>query len=171
MTLPIFRRNKITTNLDLFIDCTDKVLMKWRERSEGQIHTDIFEQMQNIFFQSFGFVGFNYDFQMLDDEENGTTNELASALLEIAKVFQTVIFTPIWFSKFYLKFNSNYQKAQATIERHIYQMIEQETASTEESRAVRKRTSLIASLVASLQVDEASEALKREEEKRGLFLS
>jgi hypothetical protein len=46
-------------------------------------------------------------------------------------------------------------------------MIEQELGETEESRTQRKRTSLIASLVASLQPDEKLEATKREEDKKG----
>jgi len=46
-------------------------------------------------------------------------------------------------------------------------MVEQELGENEESRAQRKRTSLIASLVASLQIDEKLEATKREEDKKG----
>jgi hypothetical protein len=46
-------------------------------------------------------------------------------------------------------------------------MIEQELRETPEMRAERKRTSLIASLVDSLQEDEKLEAKKSEETKKG----
>ena len=168
MTLPIFRLNKITPNLDLLIDCVDKMLMKWRERTEGQIHTDIFGQMQNLFLDIFGFIGFNYDFQLLAVDNDKPTNELTEALQEISNVFQIVINTPIWISYPYLKMNRRFRRAQAVVERYIYQMIEQENAASVESRVLRKRTSLIASLITSLQADETLEAMKSEEDKRGL---
>ncbi|CAF3315426.1 unnamed protein product [Rotaria sp. Silwood2] len=50
-------------------------------------------------------------------------------------------------------------------------MIEQEFNESPESRAQRKRTSLIASLVDSLQMDEEAEAKKSEEQKKGLSRS
>jgi hypothetical protein len=46
-------------------------------------------------------------------------------------------------------------------------MIEQELAESPESIAQRKRTCLIASLVASLQSDEKMEATKNDEERKG----
>ena len=49
-------------------------------------------------------------------------------------------------------------------------MIEQELAKNLESIAQRKRTSLIASLVSSLQQDEKEEAKKNEEDKKGKFM-
>jgi hypothetical protein len=46
-------------------------------------------------------------------------------------------------------------------------MIEQELRQTPEMRSERKRTSLIASLVNSLQQDEKLEEKKLEEDKKG----
>ncbi|CAF2033399.1 unnamed protein product [Rotaria magnacalcarata] len=46
-------------------------------------------------------------------------------------------------------------------------MVEQELAETPDSRLQRKKTSLIASLVNSLQADEPAEARKKEAEKTG----
>ena len=46
-------------------------------------------------------------------------------------------------------------------------MIEQELEETPQARFERKKTSLIASLVASLQEDEKIEASKSDEEKKG----
>jgi hypothetical protein len=46
-------------------------------------------------------------------------------------------------------------------------MIDNEMAETQESIAQRKRTCLIASLVASLQENEEAEAKKSENEKKG----
>jgi hypothetical protein len=51
----------------------------------------------------------------------------------------------------------------------MQQMIEQELAETVEIRAERKRTSLIAALVSSLQQDERVEATKSEENKKGII--
>jgi len=49
-------------------------------------------------------------------------------------------------------------------------MMEQEMAQSKEVIEQRKRTCLIASLVGSLQIDEAMEAKKRDEDKKGMFL-
>lgn len=35
LVLPSFRRNKIVSNLDLIVDCTDKLLTKWRKKDDG----------------------------------------------------------------------------------------------------------------------------------------
>jgi hypothetical protein len=57
-----------------------------------------------------------------------------------------------------------------TISNYLNEIIEQEQRKTPEELGERKRTSLIASLVGSLQQDEKAEAIKSEEEKKGKYL-
>lgn len=154
--------------MELIIDCVDQMLMQWRERPQGAINTDIHEQLQNLLLQIFGFVGFDYDFQSICHETKNSTDELVQALQDITKTFEIITFTPPWISKQWLKYDRRYCRAIEIVNKYIYRMIEQENEASPESRAIRKRTSLIASLVASLQNDEAAEALKSEEEKKGL---
>ena len=85
-------------------------------------------------------------------------------------IFKTTLYMPRFMSKIYLKFNSKYRQVMNTIEKYFYQMIDQEQSKNKEEIAQRKRTSLIASLVSSLQIDETAEALKAEHEKKGISL-
>ncbi|CAF3822381.1 unnamed protein product [Rotaria sp. Silwood1] len=71
-------------------------------------------------------------------------------------------------SKIYLKFSRQYQQAMNIIREDFNRMIEQEQSKTPELIAERKRTSLIASLVNSLQQDEKSEAAKSDDKQKGL---
>ena len=41
--LPLFRRGKIVSNLDLIVDCMDKLLAKWRTSPTEKVHVDIIE--------------------------------------------------------------------------------------------------------------------------------
>ena len=168
VTLPLFRRAKIISYFDLITDCVDKLITRWRSRPKDQVNTDIFTQCQHLLLAIFGFIGFDYDLQVLDEESETSTNELAEALQEFSSVFQTVIYTPPWLSRAYLKMNSRHQRAKRIIEKYLYSMIEQEINESSESRAQRKRTSLIASLVTSLQSDETIESMKNEDERKGL---
>ena len=60
----------------------------------------------------------------------------------------------------YTKLSHRYRRAKAVIARYIYQMIDNEMGASKESIAQRKRTCLIASLIASLQKDEEVKAKK-----------
>ncbi len=168
MITPLFRRAKIISNFDLIIDWTDKLLEKWRAQPKDHIHTDIVQQSQNLLLQIFGFIGFDFDLGTFDDchHKNGG-NEFNQALDYVLSTANIVFFAPNFFSTIYLTLNPRYRRARTTLQKYLYRMIEQELGESEESRAQRKRTSLIASLVASLQQDEKLEALKREEDKKG----
>ena len=125
------------------------------------------EQCQQLLLAIFGYVAFDYDLQTLDDEYNSQTNELTQALLIHIGAGGTVMKFPTILGRIYL-FNPVYRRARSIIDRYLHQMIEQELRETPETRAERKRTSLIASLVDSLQKDEKLEEKKPEEEKKGL---
>ncbi|CAF1126910.1 unnamed protein product [Adineta steineri] len=77
-----------------------------------------------------------------------------------------IIYLPRVLSSIYLKLNHRHRRAKTIIERYLCRMIEQELSESPESISQRKRTCLIASLVASLQKDEKAEAMKSEEEKK-----
>jgi hypothetical protein len=62
-----------------------------------------------------------------------------------------------------------YRRAGIVIDRYIQRMIDEEPAETGEIKAEFKRTSLISSLVSSLQQDEKIHATKSEEDEKGIF--
>ncbi|CAF1519872.1 unnamed protein product [Rotaria sordida] len=169
--LPLFRRGKILNNYDLIVDCTDKLLDQWRSKTDSDpnyIHLDIVDQCQNLSLAIFGFIAFDYDLQTLEESNINKKNKLTQALNDFVEIFFQAITIPNSISKFYLKHNSRYQRARITIEECLNQIMEQEQRKTREQIAEQKRTSLIASLVTSLQQDEKNEAKKPEQEKKGL---
>jgi hypothetical protein len=164
--MPLFRRAKIINNFGLIIDCTDKLLSNWRARPSQHIHCDIVQQCQKLLLEIFGLISFDYDLETLD-ECNSSQNELTKALHDFMSTFEWIFLLPSIVGTIYTKLSPQHRRAKAIIERYIYQMIDNEMAETQESIAQRKRTCLIASLVASLQENEEAEAKKSENEKKG----
>ncbi|CAF4213764.1 unnamed protein product [Rotaria socialis] len=95
---------------------------------------------------------------------------LSSALQTVSDINYSAlslsIFLPSCLLRMYLRFNRKYQKAQNIWREFINDIINREL---DRLRQIEKheRTNLIASVVASLQTDEAKEMKKREEEKQG----
>ncbi|CAF3422933.1 unnamed protein product [Rotaria socialis] len=119
VTYPLFRRGKFTPNLDLIIECVDQLLAKWRERPEGQVHTDIFQQFHKLMLAIFGFIAFDYDLQTLDEDHKTGSNELAEALEVINNAFQLVTYAPRWLSILYLKLSSRHQRAKKLVQQYL----------------------------------------------------
>ncbi len=172
--LPLFRRGKIVNNLDLIIDCTDKLLDQWRSLTGNEpnhIHRNIVDQCQNLSLAIFGFIAFDYDLQILEESSINKNNKLREALSDFLKIFLLTIPVPTFISKIYLKISPRYRHTMIIMNDYLNQMIEKEQRKTPEEIAERKRTSLIASLIDSLQQDEKAEAAKPEQEKKGKCLS
>ncbi len=168
--LPLFRRGKIVNNLDLIIDCTDKLLDQWRSKTDhdpNYIHLNIVDQCQNLSLAIFGFLGFNYDLQTLEELNINQKNKLTQALNDFLEIFILTTRMPNFVSEFYLKISPQYRRARVTIEECLNQIIDQEQRKTPEEIADQKRTSLIASFITSLQQDEQAEAAKPEQERKG----
>ncbi|CAF4996549.1 unnamed protein product, partial [Rotaria sp. Silwood1] len=168
VSMSLFRRSRIVSNFDTILDCTDKLLDNWRSFSVHHLHLDIVLQCQNLLLQIFGLIAFDYDFETLNGRNS---NELAQALRNFFSTIEIASYLPNTLFRIFLKLSPQYQRQRAIIERYIYRMIEQEFNESPESRAQRKKTSLIASLVDSLQIDEEAEAKKSEELKKGLSRS
>jgi hypothetical protein len=167
VTAPLFRRGKIISNFELIVECTDKLLNSWRKQPCEKIHTDIVHKSQQLMLAIFGFVAFDYDLETLNDDGSESNNELTQALETKMNAFQIVSFSPRFFSKIYLKLNQRYRRSKAIIDKYLNQMTENELNESPEIRAERKRTCLIASLIASLQQDEKAEAMKNEHDIKG----
>ncbi|CAM4800059.1 unnamed protein product [Rotaria magnacalcarata] len=167
---PLFRRAKISAHVDTIIDCTDKLLNRWRNYNNNptDIHLNLIEQSQQLLLAIFGFVAFDYDLQTLDEEDRSNENELTHALRINLKTSIFVARLPMFIARIYLVLNYEYRQARMTIDRYLQQMIDQELRETAETRTQRRKTSLIASLVTSLQEDELFEATKSEKHKKGL---
>ena len=157
--------------METIYDCTEKLLIRWRNSYQDptQVHLNIIEQSQQLLLAIFGYVAFDYDLQTLDEEYQAKKNELTQAFHEFLDAALICTQIPTSFGRIYVSFNRRYQRAKTTIYRYLEQMIEQELRQTPETRAQRKRTSLIASLVDSIQTDENLERTKSEENKKGLF--
>ncbi|CAM4797688.1 unnamed protein product [Rotaria magnacalcarata] len=164
--MPLFRRAKIINNFDLIVDCTDKLLSNWSAMPSHHVHCDIVRQCQNLLLEIFGLISFDYNLDTLN-EYDSNKNELTRALHVFMSSCALVFYSPPIVGTLYTNLNYRHRQAKAIIERHIYQLMDNEMAQTREARAERKRTCLIASLVASLQEDEEAEAKKSEDEKTG----
>jgi len=155
----------------LVLDCTDKLLDNWRRKPSEKIHTDIVQQCQNLFLSIFGYIGFDYDLETLNDDGTENNNELTQEFQYKMSLFQMVSYSPRFLSKIYINLSRRYRRSQAIINKYLNQITEQELKESPESRAERKRTCLIASLVSSLQEDEKAEAMKNESDKKGTDIS
>ncbi len=167
--MPLFRRAKIIPQLDTIVDCTDKLLHNWRNQIDQQVHIDIVEQCQRLLLCIFGFIAFDYDLHTLDYNKDETSDQLKSALNDILFAFRILIYSPKFVFTFYNKFSSRYQRSQKFLKNYVNQIVEQEVTNNPDLILERKKTCLIASLVASLQEDEKAEAMKKEEDKKGKF--
>ena len=166
-TIPLFRRAKIMTNLDLIIEYTDKFLNNYRREPLHKVHTNIIEQSGNLLLAIFGFIGFDYDLETLNDDGRQGDNELTQALRHMLDMFNMIFYCPRFVSTAVLKLSPKYKHSRKIIEKYLKQMIDKEMSESTESRVERKRTCLIASLVASRQLNEQEEASKVEDEKKG----
>ena len=167
ITSVMFRRMNIISNLDFITRCTDQLIEHWRYQKEDMIHTDILDQSKNLLLDIFGFIAFDYDLEMLKKNKTKINNELTCALQDLLSIYPIVIYSPRTVSSIYLKCSRRYHRARTIIRKYFKRMIDQELLETSESRAQRKRTSLIASLVASLQPDEQYSTVKYDEDRKG----
>ncbi len=145
-------------------------MARWRADPTPRVHVNMSDQCHELLLAIFGFIGFDYNLETLDGEIGAGRNELTLALHDFLSAFQITLKLPNFIAAGYLKLSPRYKRAHAIIERYLYQMMEQEMAQSKEEIEQRKRTCLIASLVGSLQIDEAMEAKKRDEDKKGMFL-
>ncbi|CAF1064376.1 unnamed protein product [Rotaria sordida] len=170
ITHPLFRRGKIVNHLDTIINCTDKLLTRWRTNNNdpNYIHLNMFEQLQQLVLETFSLIFFDYSLQTMDNQGDRNRNEFAHAIYTVLNTIITVIKMPTFIGRLYLLLNLKYRRSRDLVNQHLYRMIEQELQETPMMRAERKKLSLIASLIASLQQDEKLEASKTEEDKKGL---
>jgi cytochrome P450 len=125
------------------------------------------EQSERLLLAVFGFIAFDYDLQTLDDNAENSQHELTHAFYSILNSMQTILQLPVFLGRLFMFLNFKARRARMVIDQYLDQTIEHELNATAEMREKRKRTSLIASLVTSLQEDEKLEASKPEEEKKG----
>lgn len=158
-------------HLDTILDCTDKLLDRWRQMNDpNHIHLNINEQTQQLLLAIFGFIAFDYDFQIFDDQCDKEHTKFIASMETFFNTIARVMEMPVVLGRVYLFFNCKHRQACLFMDRYIQRIIDQELRETVAMRAERKRTSLIASLVSSLQQHEDLEAEKPEEDKRGITL-
>ena len=168
--LPLFRRGKVLNNLDLIVDCTDQLLNQWRsinDKDPDHVHLTTVDQCQNLSLAIFGLIAFDYDLQTLESSNINQKNKLTIALNDFLQIFLETTRLPNRVSELFLKVHPRYRRARATINKYLNQIIEQELRKSPEQLAEHRRTSLIASLVTSLQENETVEGNKPEHQKKG----
>ena len=94
MTIPLFRRAKIDSNFDLVLEYTDHLLTIWRTYPPETIHTNIVQRSQNLFLAIFGYIGFDYDLEALNENGRESTNELTQALYYMMNMFEFIAYSP-----------------------------------------------------------------------------
>ena len=153
--------------MQTIVDCTDKLLHNWRNQNDQQIRTDIVFECQKLLLGIFGFIAFDYDLHTLDDRKTKAAEELNAALNDTLSAFRMLIFSPRLLYLLYTKISPSYRHSQKFLKNYVNGIVDQELSNSPEYILQRKRTSLIASLVSSLQEDEIAEAMKKEEDKKG----
>ena len=167
VSYPWFRGRKIYTHLDTILDCTDQLIDQWRRTNDrNEIHLDINEQTQQLLLEIFGLIAFDYDLQIFDHRDEQTQKELIASMDVFFNAIARIVEMPKFIGRVYLFCNFKYRHARSILNNCIERIIDQELAETASMRAERKRTSLIASLVSSLQ---ENETIKSEEDKRGIL--
>lgn len=148
--MPLFRRAKILPQIDTIIDCTDKLLHQWRHQIDGEIHTNIVDQCQKLLLNIFGLIAFDYDLHTLDEITDPTSEQVKRALENMLSAFRMLIYSPRLIAMAYTKLSPSYRRSQKFLKDFVDQIVEQELTNDVNVIFERKKTCLIASLVASL---------------------
>lgn len=170
LTIPLLRRVKIVSHMDTIIDCTDRLLDKWRNNSNDHVHTNIVENCENLILDIFGIIAFNFDLKILDNTNEVSSKELIEALHDFLSTYKIITYLPRILAGICLRLYPRHQRAKKIIEKNLYRVMDQELNTSEDMIGQKKKRSFISSLVSSLQKDEKAEALKNEEEKQGKIL-
>ncbi|CAF3333815.1 unnamed protein product [Rotaria sp. Silwood2] len=165
---PVLRHSKVTDHLETILDCTDKLLNIWRNSPSEYVHVNIVQQTQDLLLAIFGLIGFNYDLETLDSDISAQKNEFVQAFRELLKPFDIALYLPSTLLAIYSKIHPRIRRLKATLHRNLFEIMKNELNESSELISRRKRTCLVASLVASLQTDEELEATKTEKEKKGI---
>ena len=159
------------SHIDMIIECTDKLLNRWHFNGPNHLHKNMVVQIEQLTMAIFGFFGFGYDLKTLDDEE-GLSNEFTRALQVYIAMSKMVMFYPRCCMIPYIALNRSFREASKIIHRYSAKLIKQELASraTDPETATGPKSSLIASLVSSLEINSLDNStFKREKEKRGKY--
>lgn len=167
--MPLFRRAKIIPQLDTIVNCTDKLLHNWRLQFNGEIHTNILDQCQKLLLNLFGLIAFDYELHTFDENTDPTSEQVKKALMGMLSAFRILIYSPRWIAMAYTKLSPSYRRSQKFLKYFVNQIVKQELSNESSLISERKKTCLIASLVAALQKDENVEAMKAEEDKKGTW--
>ena len=143
LTVPLLRRTKIVSNLDLIVAGTDRLLTKWRHSPFEFIHTEIIENCENLILDIFGSIAFDFDLKKL---ESSSTHEFPQALHDFLSTYKIITYLPKVMTKLCLRLYPRHQRAKKTIEKYLYQAIDQELAYSQDSIGQRKKICFIACL-------------------------
>jgi cytochrome P450 len=153
----MFKRAKILPYLDTIATCIDRFIEKQFVKQDGQIHTDLVIQCQNVLLNVIALIGFDYDL-----ENSSQTDEfnLQKALNDFVYYgHQLVLSTglPSWLGKLLLFFNRKYQRALRVMKHYIMNIIAEEEKRQQDKFISSNRTkNLVSSLISSIKNESPS---------------
>jgi cytochrome P450 len=174
--MPMLKKQRFKSQISIIIDCVDQLIQIWKDRDDI-ICTSIVTDNQQLMLDTFSLLTYDYDLgnlKYLSEIANRRNTETKTEQSELCIAMSiwlnalkrvTINGMPTFLNNYLLKFDKKYQKALAILESYIEKIIQK---CQEEINPNARPVNLVASLVSSLQHDEASEKRKPEKEKTGI---
>ncbi|CAF0902462.1 unnamed protein product [Didymodactylos carnosus] len=178
--VPMLRKHRFKSQISIIVNYVDQLIHIWKDRYENQddaICTCILTDNQQLMLDTFTRLTFDYDLGNLkhlskiaklnDSEDKIKLLELGPALSIWLDALRRVITNgmPSFVNDFLLKTDKKYQNALRTLENNAENIIRK---CQQEMDPNKRPVNLVASLVSSLQKDEALERRKPEKEQTGI---
>ena len=150
--LPMFKRANILPYLNTIITGVDQFINEKFVAQDGQIHTDLVIQCQNLFLNVFTHIAFNYDLQSLSETDAVNLGKAFTDFVLYANQFILLTGIPFWLGKILLSIHWKYQRALRTIKHYVMNIIvEEQKRQQDEYDASTRPKNLISSLVSSVK--------------------
>ena len=155
--LPAFKRAKVLPYLDSIAGCIDRFIDKCFVERDGQIHSDLVSQCQNVLLNTIVLIAFDYD---LENASQTDGLNLQKAFNDFAySANQFILFTgiPIQIGKLILSGNRKYQRALRVVKHYVMNIIaDEQTRKREEYVSSNRPRNLISSLVSGVKEESIS---------------
>jgi beta-ring hydroxylase len=155
--LPMFKRAKVLPYLDTIVTCIDRFIDDRFVERDGQIHTDLVVQCQNVLLNILAFIAFDYDLESSSEANGFNLQKAFNDFVTYANQFILLAGIPMWLGKLILSFSWKYQRALRVMKHYVMNIItEEQKRQQDESIASNRPKNLIASLVSSIKHESSS---------------
>ncbi|CAF0776308.1 unnamed protein product [Rotaria sordida] len=178
--MPMLRKHRFKSQISIIIDCADQLIHVWKDRYQNRdnaICTSIVTDNQQLMLDTFSLLTFDYDLDNLNHlseitnrrntETKTEPSEMSFAMSIWLNALKrvTVNGMPTFVNDYLLKIDRQYQHAFGILENHVENIIQN---CQKEMDPNARPVNLVASLISSLQKDEATEKRKPEKEQIGI---